>query len=192
MDALRAAEGAASPLRRSFQVSSRPRRLPFSVSFSPSGESVTIKGLPSTSISRFSCLLSLVAIASSHVQSLHAADGNSKPPASTGGSPTGVSVALVLQPLGLARLDDVRPRTHALDVALQLRPLADVVVGIAAPAQHGEQVGVGDGELFAHQESLRSQGALQVVETGRQVVARILLGVLRRILTEQGREPLVE
>src|SRR5256885_12439466 len=32
---------------------------------------------------------SLVAIASSHVQSLHAADGNSKPPASTGGSPIG-------------------------------------------------------------------------------------------------------
>src|SRR2546429_3793614 len=69
MDALRAADSAASPLRRSFQVSSRPRRLPFSVSFSPSGESVTMKGLPSTSISRFSCLLSFVAIASPHVQS---------------------------------------------------------------------------------------------------------------------------
>jgi len=60
-----------------------------------------------------------------------------------------MSVGLFLRPLGLERLEDVRPRTHALDEALQLWPLADVDVDMLAPTQHGEQVGVGDGELLA-------------------------------------------
>src|SRR6202011_684935 len=56
---------AASPLTSPFQETPCPLRLPFSVSFTPSGESVTIYGLPSISISRFSSLSSLVAISPS-------------------------------------------------------------------------------------------------------------------------------
>src|SRR5438477_236999 len=39
------------------------------------------------------------------------------------------------QALGLERLDDVRPRTYALDVAPQLRPLAEVDFDMAGPAE---------------------------------------------------------
>src|SRR5207302_6719863 len=95
------------------------------------------------------------------------------------------------QALGLERLDDVRPRTYALDVAPQLRPLAEVDFDMAGPAEHGEQVGVGDGVLRAHQETLRSQRTLQVVEARRQVLARVLLGSRRCILAKQRREALV-
>src|SRR3979411_3453418 len=99
-----------------------------------------------------------------------------------------MSVGLFLRPLGFERLDDMRSRTHALDEALELRPLAEVEADMLAPAEHGEQVAVGDGELLAHQESLRSQDTLQVVKAGRQVLARVLLGVLRRILAEKAAE----
>src|ERR1700730_9861351 len=53
------------PPRRFFQESSWPLRLPFSVSFRPSGVIASMYGLPSTSISRLSCLSSFVAIAPS-------------------------------------------------------------------------------------------------------------------------------
>src|SRR5437764_1355282 len=121
MDALRAADSAASPLRRSFQVSSRPRRLPFSVSFSPSGESVTMKGLPSTSISRFSCLLSFVAIAFPHVQSRlpPMVSANRRRPSRQAG-PRCESLGLFLQPLGLECLDARRPGADAVHAALHL------------------------------------------------------------------------
>jgi len=41
------------------------------------------------------------------------------------------------------------PRTHALDEALELRPLADVEVDMLAPAEHGETGSRRDGELLA-------------------------------------------
>src|SRR5262249_15125917 len=54
-----------SPLASPFHETPKPLRLPFSVSFTPSGDSVTMYGLPSISISRFSSLSSLVAISPS-------------------------------------------------------------------------------------------------------------------------------
>src|SRR5438270_9211461 len=128
MDALRAAANAASPLTRSFQVSSRPRRLPFSVSFSPSGESVTMKGLPSTSISRFSCLLSFVAIASPHVQSRlpPMVSANRRRPSRQAG-PRCESLGLFLQPLGLECLDAFRSVADSVLCALHLPPVVEVV-----------------------------------------------------------------
>src|SRR2546430_8320770 len=95
------------------------------------------------------------------------------------------SPTLLGQALGRERLDDMRPRTYALDVAAQLRPLAEVDFDMAGPAEHGEQVGVGDGVLRAHQETLRSQGTLQVVEARRQVLSRVLLCSRPCILPEQ-------
>src|SRR2546429_5754527 len=179
MDALRAADSAASPLRRSFQVSSRPRRLPFSVSFSPSGESVTMKGLPSTSISRFSCLLSYVALASPHVQSRlpRRVSANRRRPSRQAG-PRCESLGLFLQPLGLECLDDVRPGADAVHVALHLRPAAEVDLDVARPAEHGEEVSIRDRVLCAHQKFLRAECALQVLEARLDVLARVLLRAL--------------
>src|ERR1700760_2693507 len=54
-----------SPLASPFQETPKPLRLPFSVSFTPSGERLIMYGLPSMSISRFSSLSSLVAISPS-------------------------------------------------------------------------------------------------------------------------------
>src|SRR3569833_250751 len=54
-----------SPLASPFHETPKPLRLPFSVSFTPSGDSVTMYGLPSISISRFSSLSSFVAISPS-------------------------------------------------------------------------------------------------------------------------------
>ena len=51
-DAFSAVASAASPLTRSFHFSSWPLRAPFGVSFSPSGESASVNGLPSMLISR--------------------------------------------------------------------------------------------------------------------------------------------
>src|SRR5204862_7208115 len=155
MDALRAAANAASPLTRSFQVSSRPRRLPFSVSFSPSGESVTMKGLPSTSISRFSCFLSFVAIPSPHVQSRlpPMVSANRRRPSRQAG-PRCESLGLFLQPLGLGCLDDVRPGADPLHVALHLRTGAEVDLAVARPAARGGAVRIRDRVLCAHHNLL--------------------------------------
>src|SRR2546430_12947127 len=101
------------------------------------------------------------------------------------------SPTLLGQALGRERLDDMRPRTYALDVAAQLRPLAEVDFDMAGPAEHGEQVGVGDRVLRAHQETLRSQRTLQVVEERRPVLARGLLGSRRRLLAKQQRQALL-
>src|SRR2546429_5576064 len=101
------------------------------------------------------------------------------------------SPTLLGQALGRERLDDMRPRTYALDVAPQLRPLAEVDFDMAGPPEHGEQVGVGDGVLRAHQETLRFPRTLQVVEARRQGLPRVLLGSPPRILAEQQREDLV-
>src|ERR1700753_4122355 len=54
-----------SPLASPFHETPKPLRLPFSVSFTPSGERLIMYGLPSMSISRFSSLSSLVAISPS-------------------------------------------------------------------------------------------------------------------------------
>src|ERR1700730_2360517 len=102
-----------------------------------------------------------------------------------------MSVGLFLHPLGFERLDDMRSRTHALEEALEVRPLAEVEVDMLAPAEHGEQVAVGDGELLAHQEALRPYHTLQVVKAGLRLGAHVLLSVLRRILAEQRADPLV-
>src|SRR5204862_203676 len=51
------------------------------------------------------------------------------------------SPTLLGQALGRERLDDMRPRTYALDVAAQLRPLAEVDFDMAGPPEPGEPVG---------------------------------------------------
>src|SRR2546423_4891294 len=91
------------------------------------------------------------------------------------------SPTLFAQALGLERLDDLRPRTHALDVAPQLRPLAEVDFDMAGPAEHGEQVGVGDGVPRAPQETLRSHRTPQGVEARDRKSTRTPVTVKNRM-----------
>ena len=57
-----AAPSSEPPAHRPFQVISRPFRKPFWVSFTPSGEIVTMYACPSISISRLIVLSNLVAM----------------------------------------------------------------------------------------------------------------------------------
>src|SRR5256886_16114945 len=78
------------------------------------------------------------------------------------------------QALGLERLDDVRPRTYALDVAPQLRPLAEVDFDMAGPAEHGGKAGGGGGGLRAPQGTLPSPPTPPGGGAPRPGLARVL------------------
>src|SRR5271170_8128405 len=92
-----------------------------------------------------------------------------------------VTVNLLGETLGLECLDNVRACADPCNKALQLRPLADVDPRMRPPTQHHEQVGIGDGELLAHEKAARAPAAVEPAGARSYVLARVGLGIFGRV-----------
>ena len=92
--------------------------------------------------------------------------------------------------LGLHRLLHLGARSHAIDIGFDVRPFGQVDLNARGPAQHREQIGVGDGELVARQILLAGELLVEPVETLAEVLLGDLLKVVRRGLPEKRSEVL--
>src|SRR5262245_42869407 len=72
---------------------------------------------------------------------------------------------LLDQPFGPHRLLDLGPRAEARDKVLYPGPLVDVDLVNVGPIEHGKEVGVGNGELVAHDVLLALEHRIQWVQT---------------------------
>src|SRR4051812_28849422 len=68
------------------------------------------------------------------------------------------------QPLGLERFLHLRPGLDAVEIGLQVRPLANVHLDAPHPAQHREQISVRDRELVAHEILLAGELRVEPIE----------------------------
>src|SRR6516225_5800950 len=84
-----------------------------------------------------------------------------------------------------------RPRLDAVEIGGDVFPLAEIDADARRPAQHCEQMGVGDGELVAHQVLFAGELLVDPIEALPEQVAQCRLEVVRRGRTEQRREGLV-
>src|SRR5215470_9683665 len=97
------------------------------------------------------------------------------------------------EPLRLESLPHLRPRRDALDVRLEVRPLAEIDLQKPRPVRDREEIGVGDRELRAHEEGASvAEMLVDVREAVVDEVRRELLVVGGHGWVEQRTERLVE
>ncbi|OMP10981.1 hypothetical protein COLO4_04110, partial [Corchorus olitorius] len=99
---------------------------------------------------------------------------------------------LLEQAFGLHRGLHGRAGQHALAVGQEVGQLGDVHAHELGPARHGEQVGVGHGELLAHQVVASIELAVHPLEAVQHALAHHGLVVVGRGGVEQGTEALVQ
>src|SRR5437879_2949711 len=72
--------------------------------------------------------------------------------------------ALLDQSLSLHGLFHLGASGNAVDVGCQIGPLAEIDVDARRPTQHGEKIGIGDSELFAHEVLLAGKLLVEPVK----------------------------